>query len=149
MSGCRDRNPTCGRFFWLCTRQPKNAGNGAGARALSRIHAYPHYLYSPPGEDYYSADSPASASFFSSRAIFASASSSSFCSCAAVFTFVNVLATGAAPLPALAGSRGAVRGFAFAPAHLRANQPVSWVHPMILHKVLSRRWRGLAGCIDR
>ena len=101
-----------------------------------------------PGEDY-SADSPASASFFSSRAIFASASSSSFCSCAAVFTFVNVLATGAAPLPALAGSRGAVRGFAFAPAHLRANQPVSWVHPMILHKVLSRRWRGRAGCIDR
>ena len=84
------------------------------------------------GEDY-SADSPASASFFSSRAIFASASSSSFCSCAAVFTFVNVLATGAAPLPALAGSKGAVRGAAFAPAHLRANQPVSWVHPMILH----------------
>ena len=101
------------------------------------------------GEDYYSADSPASASFFSSRAIFASASSNSFCSCAAVFTFVNVLATGAAPLPALAGSKGAVRGAAFAPAHLRANQPVSWVHPMILHKVLSRRWRGLAGCIDR
>ena len=93
---------------------------------------YPHYLYSPPGEDY-SADSPASASFFSSRAIFASASSSSFCSCAAVFTFVNVLATGAAPLPALAGSKGAVRGAAFAPAHLRANQPVGSVHPMILH----------------
>ena len=93
---------------------------------------YPHYLYSPPGEDY-SADSPASASFFSSRAIFASASSNSFCSCAAVFTFVNVFATGAAPLPALAGSKGAVRGAAFAPAHLRANQPVSWVHPMIPH----------------
>ena len=120
------------------------------ARArFSPCRLYPHYLYSPPGEGYYSADSPASASFFSSRAIFASASSSSFCSCAAVFTFVNVLATGAAPLPALAGSKGAVRGAAFAPAHLRANQPVSWVHPMILHKVLSRRWRGLAGCIDR
>ena len=92
---------------------------------------YPHYLYSPLGENY-SADNPASASFFSRRAIFASASSSSFCSCAAVFTFVNVLATGAAPLPALAGSKGAVRGAAFAPAHLRANQPVRRVHPMIL-----------------
>mgnify|MGYP006945530506 CR=1 FL=1 len=99
--------------------------------SYSETGIYPHYLYSPSAS--YSADSPASASFFSSRAIFASASSSSFCSCAAVFTFVNVLATGAAPLPALAGSKGAVRGAAFAPAHLRANQPVSWVHPMILH----------------
>ena len=134
MSGCRDRNPTCGRFFGARGNKKRWLLRWCGgSRPLSRIHAYPHYLYSLPGEDYYSADSPASASFFSSRAIFASASSNSFCSCAAVFTFVNVLATGAAPLPALAGSRGAVRGFAFAPAHLRANQPVSWVHPMILH----------------
>ena len=149
MSGCRVRNPTCGRFLLGATCQKPTIHRKLVRARPFHAGLYPHYLYSPPGEDYYSADSPASASFFSSRAIFASASSNSFCSCAAVFTFVNVLATGAAPLPALAGSKGAVRGAAFAPAHLRANQPVSWVHPMILHKVLSRRWRGLAGCIDR
>ena len=33
--------------------------------------------------------------------------------------------------------------------HLCGNQPVHQVHPTILHSVISQRWRGRAGSVER